>query len=62
MAQRGASAYHERQGSFLFRLTLAAVDLTAIALPAWYFINSVSFAYTLVIAVMQVFIYRENSL
>jgi len=38
------------------------VDLTAIALPAWYFINSVSFAYTLVIAVMQVFIFRENSL
>lgn len=62
MAQRGASAYHERQGSFLFRLTLVAVDLTAIALPAWYFINSVSFAYTLVIAVMQVFIFRENSL
>ena len=62
MTERGASTPGKRQGSFYFRLTLMAVDLASIALPAWYFINSVSFAYALVIAAMQAFVFRENSL
>ncbi len=62
MAGQGPSAYRERQESFFFRLTLMIVDLAAIALPAWFFIDSVSFAYALVIAVMQTFVFRENSL
>jgi len=38
------------------------VDLASIGLPAWLFIDSVSFAYGLVIALMQTFVFRENSL
>jgi exopolysaccharide biosynthesis polyprenyl glycosylphosphotransferase len=51
-----------RQGTFFYPLALVTVDLASIALPAWFFINGVSFAYALVIAVMQTFIFRENSL
>ena len=47
MANQDRSINSERQGSFFFRLTLVVVDLASIALPTWFLINSVSFAYAL---------------
>lgn len=44
------------------RLALLLIDLSAIALPAWYFHDTVSLAYAGMIALVQPFIFRENSL
>jgi len=62
MTQAGMAATGGRQGNSFYGLALVIVDLASIALPAWFLINSVSFAYAVVIALMQTFVFRENSL
>ena len=58
MADFGVSSQSGQQGTFFYRFALVTVDLASIGLPVWFFIDSVSFAYGAVIAVMQTFVFR----